>query len=200
MEDFYIDLILGGENSTKIVRLDIVPFTLIAATTKFGNLSSPLRDRFLIIERLEYYTFEELYNIIKRTSKVYDIKISDEACLELSKRSRGTPRIANKLFRRIRYYATVLNNGIIDLSLTLDSLKKMNINENGLDYTDYYYLNTIINTFKGGPVGLESLSKAIGEDSNTIEDVYEPYLIKEGYIKRTSRGRIALEKAYKLER
>lgn len=198
MEDFVLDIVVGKDSSARSIRVDLPPFTLIGATTRYGDLSSPLRDRFGVVERLEYYSKEDLERIIRRTARVYDMKIEDDAALELSKRSRGTPRIANRLFRRIRDFAQVIGDGTIDLAITNKALQKLHIDPNGLDYTDYKYLGGIIEKFNGGPVGLESLSATIGEEPATVEDVYEPYLLQEGYIKRTPRGRVATEKAYKL--
>lgn len=196
MEDYVLDIMVGKDNSAKSIRIDLPPFTLVGATTRFGDLSAPLRDRFGVVLRLEYYKLEELQLIIKRTASVYDAKIDKEALIELASRSRGTPRIANRLFRRVRDFADVKNEGDISLEICNEALTKLGIDKNGLDYTDYRYLKAIINTFKGGPVGVESISATISEEVSTIEDVYEPYLLQEGYIKRSSRGRIATSKAY----
>lgn len=197
MEDYVLDIVVGKDNQTRSIRVDLPPFTLVGATTRFGDLSAPLRDRFGVILRLEYYSVDELKQIITRTAKVYNTSIDDEAIDELAKRSRGTPRIANRLFRRVRDFADVKNNGVISIEICKEALSKLGIDNNGLDYTDYRYLRAIINTFQGGPVGVESLSATISEEVSTIEDVYEPYLLQEGYIKRSNRGRIATEKAYK---
>lgn len=197
MEDYELDIMLGQNNQARSIRIKLPPFTLIGATTRYGDLSAPLRERFGVVERLEYYTINELEKIIQRTSKIYNYPISDEACLELARRSRGTPRIANRLFRRIRDFAQVNNLERINIDITKYALDKLKIDTYGLDKTDYSYLHGIIDKFKGGPVGLEALSAAIGEDSTTVEDVYEPYLLKEGFIQRTPRGRIATDKAYK---
>ena len=196
MEDYVLDIMVGKDSQARSIRVDLPPFTLIGATTRFGDLSAPLRDRFGVVLRLEYYTIDELKTIIERTSSVYNTKIEGEAALELAMRSRGTPRIANRLFRRVRDFADVKNNGVISLDICKEALSKLGIDNNGLDYTDYRYLKAIIETFKGGPVGVESLAATISEEVTTIEDVYEPYLLQEGYIKRSNRGRIATEKAY----
>ena len=196
MEDYVLDIVVGKESQTRTIRVDLPPFTLVGATTRFGDLSAPLRDRFGVVLRLEYYSDDELREIITRTARVYETKIDLEAVNELGMRSRGTPRIANRLFRRVRDFADVRNDGVISLNVCKDALKKLGIDNDGLDYTDYRYLKAIIETFKGGPVGIESLAATISEEVSTIEDVYEPYLLQEGYIKRSSRGRIATEKAY----
>ena len=198
MEDYSLDIVVGKDTTSRTIRVDLVPFTLIGATTRYGDLSSPLRDRFGVVERLEYYTVEELKNIIIRTAKIYDCYCDEEACYELARRSRGTPRIANRLFRRIRDFASVLGDGKITLEITKNALDKLDINPDGLDFRDIKYLKGIVENFKGGPVGIDALSQTIGEESSTIEDVYEPYLLQEGYIQRTPRGRIATEKTYKL--
>ena len=196
MEDYVLDIVVGKDNSTKSIRIDLPPFTLVGATTRFGDLSAPLRDRFGVVLRLEYYTVEELKQIIYRTSKVYGCEIEKDALDELASRSRGTPRIANRLFRRVRDFADVKNDGVITLEICNLALSKLGIDKCGLDYTDYRYLKAIINQFKGGPVGVESIAATISEEVTTIEDVYEPYLLQEGYIMRSSRGRVATEKAY----
>ena len=196
MEDYVLDIVVGKDNSTKSIRIDLPPFTLVGATTRFGDLSAPLRDRFGVVLRLEYYTVEELKQIIYRTSKVYNTEIEKDALDELASRSRGTPRIANRLFRRVRDFADVKNDGVITLDICNLALGKLGIDKCGLDYTDYRYLKAIINQFKGGPVGVESIAATISEEVTTIEDVYEPYLLQEGYIVRSSRGWVATEKAY----
>ena len=196
MEDYVLDIMVGKDSQARSIRVDLPPFTLIGATTRYGDLSAPLRDRFGVVLRLEYYTIDELKTIIERTSSVYNTKTDSEAALELAMRSRGTPRIANRLFRRVRDFADVKNDGVISLDICKEALSKLGIDNNGLDYTDYRYLKAIIETFKGGPVGVESLAATISEEVTTIEDVYEPYLLQEGYIKRSNRGRIATEKAY----
>ncbi|MCR5349393.1 MAG: Holliday junction branch migration DNA helicase RuvB [Acholeplasmatales bacterium] len=197
MEDYVLDIVVGKDNQTRTIRVDLPPFTLVGATTRFGDLSAPLRDRFGVVLRLEYYTDEDLKEIITRTAKVYNTKIDLAAIKELAVRSRGTPRIANRLFRRVRDFADIKNDGVISLEICKEALTKLGIDSSGLDYTDYRYLKAIVETFKGGPVGVESLAATISEEVSTIEDVYEPYLLQEGYIKRSNRGRIATEKAYK---
>ncbi|MDE6241510.1 MAG: Holliday junction branch migration DNA helicase RuvB [Anaeroplasmataceae bacterium] len=196
MEDYVLDIMVGKDSNTKSIRVDLPPFTLVGATTRFGDLSAPLRDRFGVVLRLEYYTLEELKQIVSRTASVYGTEIDAEALEELASRSRGTPRIANRLFRRVRDFADVKNEGRITLHICTETLSKLGIDKNGLDYTDHRYLKAIIHTFKGGPVGVESIAATISEEVSTIEDVYEPYLLQEGYIKRSSRGRVATEKAY----
>lgn len=198
MEDYALDIVIGKDNQTRSIRIDLPPFTLVGATTRFGDLSSPLRDRFGVVLRLDYYSCDSLYEIVKRTSVVYQTSISDDAARELAKRSRGTPRIANRLFRRVRDFADILNDGVLDKRIIELALTKLDIDKNGLDSSDYRYLKVLITNFNGGPVGLESLSATIGEESTTIEDVYEPYLLLQGYIKRTTRGRMATQKAYSL--
>lgn len=196
MEDFTLDIIIGSEGSTRNIKIDLPPFTLVGATTKAGDLTSPLRDRFGIVNKLQYYTEEELTKIIKRTSKVLEAEIEEEAAKELASRSRGTPRIANKLFRRVRDFALVEGKGTIDLEVTKKALDRLKIDRIGLDETDKELLLAIIEKFSGGPVGIDSLATAVGEETSTIEDMYEPYLIQIGMLKRTSRGRIATPKAY----
>ncbi len=197
MEDYVLDIMVGKDNSAKSIRVDLPPFTLVGATTRFGDLSAPLRDRFGVIIRLDYYKIEELELIVSRTAQVYGTTIEESALKELASRSRGTPRIANRLFRRVRDFADVRNEGEITLTICQEALQKLGIDKNGLDYTDYRYLKAIIQTFKGGPVGVESIAATISEEVSTIEDVYEPYLLQEGFIKRSSRGRVATEKAYR---
>ena len=197
MEDFTLDIIVGGEGSSRNIKIDLPPFTLVGATTRAGDLTSPLRDRFGIIAKLNYYTVEELVTILKRTSRVMEVEIEDDAALELAKRSRGTPRIANRLFKRVRDFALVLGNGNVDLEITKTSLDRLKVDESGLDDTDHQLLLTIINKFNGGPVGLEAVAASIGEEVTTIEDVYEPYLLQTGFMKRTPRGRVVTELAYK---
>ena len=196
MEDFALDFIVGKGPSAKNMRLKIQPFTLIGATTKAGMLTSPLRDRFGVICRLELYTDTDLQVIIKRSADILNIKIDDSASLDIAKRSRGTPRIANRLLKRVRDYAEVLGSGEITKEITDQALAKMEIDELGLDFIDRKILESIIYKFAGGPVGLDTLSATIGEDAGTIEDVYEPYLMQLGFIARTPRGRIAMENAY----
>lgn len=198
MEDYVLDIMIGKDGNTRSIRVDLPPFTLVGATTRFGDLSSPLRDRFGVVERLEYYSVEDLYKIVMRTAGVYGVEISKDAASEMARRSRGTPRIANRLFRRVRDFALVLGDGNITKDIAKDSLDKLHIDGNGLDYTDYRYLRAIVNNFKGGPVGVEAVAATISEEPSTIEDVYEPFLLQEGYINRTPRGRVATEKTYKL--
>lgn len=197
MEDFCLDIVVGSEGSSRNIRINLPHFTLVGATTRAGDLSAPLRDRFGIISKLNYYTEEELYQIVKRTSKVLKMPIEDDAARELAKRSRGTPRVCNRLFKRIRDFALVSGSKIITLEILTDALKRLKVDQLGLDDTDYHLLITIIERYNGGPVGLEALASTIGEESSTIEDVYEPYLLQIGLIKRTARGRMATDLAYK---
>ena len=194
MEDFVIDVIIGKDATTRSIRLDLPPFTLVGATTRAGDLTAPLRDRFGIVNKLNYYTIEELTTILLRTSKVMDTPIDMDAAIEVAKRSRGTPRVANRLFRRIRDFAQVLNDNHITLDIAMNALIKLKVDELGLDDVDIRYLRGVIERFKGGPVGLEALASAISEETMTLEDVYEPYLIQIGFINRTPRGRMATEK------
>lgn len=196
MEDFSLDIMIGTDANSHSVKIDLPPFTLIGATTRAGDLTSPLRDRFGIINKLNYYTIDELMKIAKRTGRVLNVEITDEAALELARRSRGTPRIVNRLFRRVRDYALVLGKGIIDLDITSYALDKLKVDALGLDDTDYNLLKSIIEKFNGGPVGIEAIASSIGEEQSTIEDVYEPYLLQIGLLKRTSRGRVVTDKAY----
>ena len=196
MEDFYLDIIVGSEGSSRNIKINLPHFTLVGATTRAGDLSSPLRDRFGIISKLNYYTEEELYQIIKRTSRVLDTPITDEAARLLASRSRGTPRIANRLFKRVRDFALVYGDGIINDEVLNSSLDKLKVDKIGLDETDYNLLMAIIERFNGGPVGLEALASSIGEEASTIEDVYEPFLLQQGYLKRTARGRVVTDKTY----
>ena len=196
MEDYCIDIVVGKDATSRSIRIDLPPFTLVGATTRAGDISSPLRDRFGIVFKLDYYTNNELEKILRRTAKVYDVNVEDDAFIEIAKRSRGTPRIANRLFRRVRDFGLVLNDGIIDLKCTDDALDRLNVDALGLDSVDIRYLRGIIERFKGGPVGLEALASAIGEEVMTLEDVYEPYLMQIGFVNRTPRGRVVTEKAY----
>ncbi len=196
MEDFELDIVVGQEGSTRSIKIDLPPFTLVGATTRAGDISAPLRDRFGIVSKLNYYTEEELKNIIKRTSRVLDMDIEDAAALELARRSRKTPRIANRLFKRVRDFACVKGENLITLDTTRTSLQRLKVDKYGLDSIDIEYLDAIINKFNGGPVGVETISSAIGEEQSTIEDVVEPYLMQEGFIKRTPRGRVVTEKSY----
>ena len=196
MEDFCLDIIVGGEGSSRSIKINIPHFTLVGATTRAGDLSAPLRDRFGIIAKLNYYTEEELFLIAKRTSKVLDTEITDEAAMELAKRSRGTPRIVNRLFKRVRDFALVEGNGVIDIDIMNKALKILKVDSVGLDETDYNLIKAIIERFNGGPVGIEAIASSIGEEATTIEDVYEPYLLQMGYLKRTTRGRMVTDKGY----
>lgn len=196
MEDYCLDIVIGGEGSSRNIRIDLPKFTLVGATTRAGDLSSPLRDRFGIISKLNYYTEEELFEIVKRTSRVLKTDIDDEAAYELARRSRGTPRICNRLFKRVRDFALVLGKGYIDKEVVELALDKLKVDKMGLDETDYNLLKAIIDKFNGGPVGIEAIASSIGEEAGTIEDVYEPYLLQNGFLKRTNRGRIVTEKAY----
>lgn len=197
MEDFTLDIIVGGEGSSKTVRISLPPFTLVGATTRAGDLTAPLRDRFGIIAKLKYYNDDELFEIVKRTSKVLKIDIDDDAAYELAKRSRGTPRIANRLFKRVSDFAIVEENDYIDLEVTKNALDRLKVDKVGLDETDHQLLVAIIKKFNGGPVGIESIASVIGEEVSTIEDVYEPYLLQKGFLKRTPRGRIVTDLGYK---
>ena len=196
MEDFALDIMVGGEGNSRSIRINLPPFTLVGATTRAGDLTSPLRDRFGIIAKLQYYTVDELIGIVKRTSRVWNVPIEDDAAKELASRSRGTPRIANRFFKRVRDFALVEGNGIIDLEITKKALGRLKVDDKGLDSTDHELLLAIIKKFNGGPVGIESVASAIGEEVTTIEDVYEPYLLQQGYLKRTPRGRVATPLAY----
>ena len=198
MEDFTIDIIIDKGPSARSVQLNIDPFTLIGATTRLGNLTSPLRDRFGVVLRVDYYNSEDLFHIINRSASILGVDINDDGAMELARRSRGTPRIANRILRRSRDFAQIKASGKIDLELAEYALQKLGIDKIGLDIMDRKILEIIIDKFSGGPVGLKSLSVAIGEDISTIEEVYEPFLIKEGLIMRTPRGRVAQKKAYKL--
>ena len=197
MEDFTLDIIIGNDGSSRSIKIDLPPFTLVGATTRVGDLTSPLRDRFGIISKLEYYNVDDLCNIIKRTSDVFEVEIDDSAAIELAKRSRGTPRIANRLLKRVRDFALVNGNGNIDIDITKTALDKLKVDSEGLDDTDHNLLKSIIYKFNGGPVGIDALAASIGEEVSTIEDVYEPYLLQNGFLKRTNRGRVVTEKAYK---
>ena len=196
MEDYTINVVIGKDAGARSIKLDLPPFTLVGATTRAGDLSAPLRDRFGIVLKLEYYSKEELYQIVKRSSSVFDTPIEEAAALEIATRSRGTPRIANRLFKRIRDFATIKNNGVISSNVALESLEALKVDSLGLDSIDLNYLHGIIERFHGGPVGLESIASAIGEEVMTLEDVCEPYLLQIGFINRTQRGRVATEKAY----
>ena len=196
MEDFKLDIIVGTEASSRNITIDLPPFTLVGATTRAGDLTGPLRDRFGIVSRLNFYTEDELKEIVLRTSRVLESPIDEDAAYELARRSRGTPRIANRLFKRVRDYALVMERDHIDLEVTKLALEKLKVDAFGLDATDYNLLNAIIERFNGGPVGIDALASSIGEEASTIEDVYEPYLLQNGFLKRTNRGRMVTEKAY----
>ena len=196
MEDYTIDIMLDSGPSARSVQLNLSPFTLVGATTKLGNLTSPMRDRFGVVLRLDFYQVKDLEKILKRSASILDIHIDDKGALEIARRSRGTPRIANRLLRRARDFAQVNADGNINHQVAQDALDKLKIDQNGLDEMDKRILSSLVEKFNGGPVGLESLGVAISEDAKTIEEVYEPYLIKEGFIQRTQRGRIALDKTY----
>lgn len=196
MEDFTLDIIIGNDSSSRNIKIDLPPFTLVGATTRAGDLSAPLRDRFGITAKLQYYNTKELTQIVKRTSKVLDVSIDEDAAIELASRSRGTPRIANRLFKRVRDFAYVMNDGVINLEVTKEALDRLKVDKLGLDDTDHNLLKAIIERFNGGPVGIEAIASSIGEEQTTIEDVYEPYLLQTGLLKRTSRGRVVTEKAY----
>lgn len=196
MEDFKIDIILDKGPNADSIRLDITPFTLIGATTRSGLLTSPMRSRFGMSFRLDYYNEEELYRIILRSARLLKVKITDDGAREIAKRSRGTPRVANRLLRRVRDYAEVKADGVITKEIAVYALNNLNVDEKGLDEMDKKILKAIIEKFNGGPVGIKTLSHAVSEEPDTIEEVYEPYLLREGFIERTSRGRIATSLAY----
>lgn len=197
MEDFAIDVVIGKGAGARSIRLDLPKFTLIGATTRAGMLTAPLRDRFGMVDRLEFYSPEELKQIVIRSGDVLGVETDDAGALEIAKRSRGTPRLANRLLKRCRDFAQVCHNGCIDYEVAKTALDKLEVDSMGLDNTDQNILMTMIEKFGGGPVGLDTLAAAIGEDSGTIEDVYEPYLIKNGFINRTPRGRVVTERCYK---
>ncbi|OMP67564.1 Holliday junction branch migration DNA helicase RuvB [Domibacillus epiphyticus] len=196
MEDFCLDIVIGKGPEARSVRLDLPPFTLIGATTRAGSLSAPLRDRFGVHSRLEYYSTEQLTEVVLRTADIFGTKIDARGAEELARRSRGTPRIANRLLKRVRDYAEVRGNGDITIDKANEALELLQVDRLGLDHIDHKLLTTILGRFKGGPVGLETLAASIGEESTTIEDVYEPYLLQIGFLQRTPRGRIALPAAY----
>lgn len=198
MEDFEMDVMVGGENGQggRSIRLPLPPFTLVGATTRAGDISSPLRDRFGIISKLDYYDENQLSSIITRSARVLDVNIQDDAIIEIARRSRGTPRIANRLLRRIRDFAQVLNDGVVSKKIVEDALERLHVDSLGLDEVDIRYLKGIIERFNGGPVGLDALANSISEETTTLEDVYEPYLMQIGFVNRTNRGRVVTEKAY----
>ncbi|MDD3895988.1 MAG: Holliday junction branch migration DNA helicase RuvB, partial [Bacilli bacterium] len=195
MEDFCIDIVVGTEGSSRSIKIELPPFTLVGATTRAGDLSAPLRDRFGIVSKLNYYSEEELTEIIMRTSKVLDMDIDEIAAKELAKRSRKTPRIANRLFKRVRDFSQVEGKVIIDKEITKKSLERLKVDKYGLDQIDIEYLDSLIKKFNGGPVGVETIASSIGEEVSTLEDIVEPYLMQEGFIKRTQRGRVVTDKA-----
>ena len=197
MEDFKLDIIIGTDGQSRNIKIDLPPFTLVGATTRAGDLSSPLRDRFGIVSKLEFYTDDELTQIVERTARVLGTKIDKKAAHEIAIRSRKTPRIANRLLKRVSDFALVEGLDKIDLDIVQKSLDRLKINSNGLDSTDVEYLMSIVKKFNGGPVGIESIASSIGEEATTIEDVIEPFLLQEGYVKRTSRGRVVTEKTYR---
>jgi len=196
MEDYHIDILIGQGPSARSMKLEIPRFTLIGATTRAGLLTSPLRDRFGMSFRFEFYNPEELSVILKRSARILGIRLDDDGAAEMARRSRGTPRIANRLLRRVRDYAQVRGNGVIDLEAAIAALELFEVDYKGFDQMDRTILLTLIDKFNGGPVGIDNLSAVIGEEKTTLEDVYEPYLIQEGYLQRTSRGRIATQRAY----
>jgi Holliday junction DNA helicase RuvB len=196
MEDYQLDIMIGEGPAARSIKLDLPPFTLIGATTRAGALTSPLRDRFGIVQRLEFYKVADLSNIIMRSAKVLNMDMSEDACTEVAKRSRGTPRIANRLLRRVRDYADVKSDGVVNKDVAQQALDMVNVDSEGFDYMDKKLLSTIIEKFDGGPVGLDNIAAAIGEERDTIEDVIEPYLIQQGFLQRTPRGRIAASRAY----
>lgn len=197
MEDFCIDIVIGKGPSARSVRLDLPPFTLVGATTRAGSLSAPLRDRFGVINRLEYYSETQLANIVMRAAEILNVEISRQAATEIARRSRGTPRIANRLLRRVRDFAQVLGNGDITNEITAHALDLLQVDRLGLDHVDHKLIKGIIEKFNGGPVGLETVAATIGEESQTIEDVYEPYLLQIGFLQRTPRGRIVTNEGYR---
>lgn len=196
MEDFCLDIVIGKGPSARSVRLDLPPFTLVGATTRAGSLSAPLRDRFGVLSRLEYYKEDQLKNIVLRTAEVFGTEIDDPSASEIARRSRGTPRIANRLLRRVRDFAQVRGNGTIDLALARESLELLQVDKLGLDHIDHKLLKGIIERFRGGPVGLDTIAASIGEEAETIEDVYEPYLLQIGFLQRTPRGRVVTPLVY----
>jgi Holliday junction DNA helicase RuvB len=197
MEDFCLDIVIGKGASARSVRLDLPPFTLVGATTRAGALSAPLRDRFGVLSRLEYYNEEQLSKIVDRAATILQVEIAKEATTEIASRSRGTPRIANRLLRRVRDFAQVKGNGIIDVHIAKEALEMLQVDRLGLDHIDHKLIIGIIEKFRGGPVGLDTIAATIGEEPHTIEDVYEPYLLQIGFLQRTPRGRMVTEHAYR---
>ena len=196
MEDFAIDIMLGKESAARSIRLDLPKFTLVGATTRAGLLTAPLRDRFGVVQKLEFYTPEELKIIVSRSAEVLGVEIEEDGAVEIAKRSRGTPRLANRLLKRVRDFAQVKYHGVITREVADFALDILDVDKFGLDYNDRAILTTVIEKFAGGPVGLDTLAAALGEDAGTLEDVYEPYLLMNGFLNRTSRGRVATERAY----
>lgn len=197
MEDFTLDIVIGSDSGARSIKIDLPPFTLVGATTRAGDLTSPLRDRFGIVCKLKYYTNEELQSIVERTSRVLEMPIDSDAALSLAIRSRGTPRIANRLFKRVRDFALVAGKECIDLETADNALERLKVDAYGLDEVDHQYLKSLIEKFNGGPVGVETLASSIGEEITTLLDVCEPFLLQNGFIKRTQRGRVATVKSYK---
>lgn len=196
MEDFVLDVVVGKESTVRSIQIDLPPFTLVGATTRAGDLSAPLRDRFGIVSKLDYYTQEQIQQIVRRSARVLDTEIDEPGIIEIARRSRGTPRVANRLLRRVRDFGQVLNNNVIDKEITEYALEQLKVDELGLDEVDIRYLKGIIERFNGGPVGLDALASSISEETMTLEDVYEPYLLQIGFINRTPRGRVATHRAY----
>jgi len=196
MEDYQLDIVIGQGPSAKTIKLDLPRFTLVGATTRAGLLTSPLRDRFGVVARLEFYSNDELTTIVKRSAKILDIPITEEGAFELARRARGTPRIVNRLLKRARDFAEVKAQGVLDAKVAGLALEMLDVDHSGLDHMDRKILKTIMEKFQGGPVGVDTLSAAIAEEKDTIEDVYEPFLIQCGYIQRTPRGRVATDLAY----
>ncbi|WP_286832673.1 MULTISPECIES: Holliday junction branch migration DNA helicase RuvB [Acinetobacter] len=196
MEDYQLDIMIGEGPAARSIKLDLPPFTLVAATTRAGLLTSPLRDRFGIVQRLEFYSVEDLTHIVKRSASLMDAPMTNEGALEVARRSRGTPRIANRLLRRVRDYAQVKGSGEVTQDMAQRALDMLNVDKDGLDTLDRRYLSMLLERFDGGPAGVEALAAAMAEDSGTLEDVIEPYLIQQGYVMRTARGRIATNMAY----
>lgn len=196
MEDYCLDIVIGKGETARSVRLDLPPFTLVGATTRAGLLTAPLRDRFGVLSRLEYYQEDELQTILMRTADIFEVEMEESASVELAKRSRGTPRIANRLLKRVRDFAQVKGDGVISLSLASQALEMMQVDPLGLDHIDHKLLLAIIEKFRGGPVGVDTIAATIGEESHTIEDVYEPYLLQIGFLQRTPRGRMVTPRVY----
>ena len=197
MEDYQLDIMIGEGPAARSIKLDLPPFTLVGATTRAGSLTSPLRDRFGIVQRLEFYSVEDLTSIVTRSASCLNLELEDKAAFEVARRSRGTPRIANRLLRRVRDFADVRNDGIISADIAKQALSMLDVDDAGFDYLDRKLLTAVIERFDGGPVGLDNLAAAIGEERDTIEDVLEPYLIQQGFLQRTSRGRIATSLTYR---